>query len=524
MLGQLSSYFPFPNRKDLMSLSTINEADAPKKLKRWFKSEQISLKTSDIDGAKPYLRGYEFINKPDFINFTEDIDRTKPARLHQPLNKPYFSLMTHDIDKATPKKGEFITTRIGTNPLQPVYNLPSFEIRPVTPPKFVRDQIAIDDIKGTKPEKYFKWAQRDNMNVRDIEGAKPKPERHLVKPNFMDTRDITKSDSSISNRVTNPLDPEYIVKNEEGKVMPYGFVDGSKPRKLIKTEIEVHRSNLNTDDIDGARPGTVGVLVRERRQQKDGIGINDIDKSQSGSLKRGISTNRKTNPLNPVYTWQTEEVNQEANLPVNEASKKPGYKRCEENFWGVTPSPSTKPSARPHTAAPQVATHTIDPDFTRNLNKFYLASPTGTPAVMEQELKINTEKFFNNSGSKDINPNSPINNLPLINKQRPPIPRVDLQSEEYQKNSAAFFDAQSNGSLHSNNNSSESKRLYSAGSRPKSSLSIDQKNYKFGLSRADIGRPSDNILSQTEAKAGTPVSRPRPMSSISRSSYNSSQK
>ena len=49
--------------------------------------------------------------------------------------------MTRDIDKADPKKDGFITNRIGTNPLIPVYELPHFETKPYTPPKFIRDNI-----------------------------------------------------------------------------------------------------------------------------------------------------------------------------------------------------------------------------------------------------------------------------------------------------------------------------------------------------------------------------------------------
>jgi hypothetical protein len=41
-------------------------------------------------------------------------------------------------------------------------------------PRFIRDNMNIDDIKGSKPkvERYLKT--RDNYNVSDIQGAKPK--------------------------------------------------------------------------------------------------------------------------------------------------------------------------------------------------------------------------------------------------------------------------------------------------------------------------------------------------------------
>jgi len=40
-------------------------------------------------------------------------------------------------------KGTIITSR-HTNPLNPVYKLPTVEIKPPTPPKFLRDSIRVD--------------------------------------------------------------------------------------------------------------------------------------------------------------------------------------------------------------------------------------------------------------------------------------------------------------------------------------------------------------------------------------------
>ena len=76
--------------------------------------------------------------------------------MHQQLNKPNYNLTTKDIEKAYPTKTGFESKRIGTNPLNPVYQLPKFEINPSTPPKFIRDNINIFDIDGTKPEIYYK--------------------------------------------------------------------------------------------------------------------------------------------------------------------------------------------------------------------------------------------------------------------------------------------------------------------------------------------------------------------------------
>jgi len=48
---------------------------------------------------------------------------------------------------------KFTTTRIGGDPLNPQYKVPVVEKRPVTPPRFVRDHMEIDDIDGARPKK-----------------------------------------------------------------------------------------------------------------------------------------------------------------------------------------------------------------------------------------------------------------------------------------------------------------------------------------------------------------------------------
>lgn len=44
----------------------------------------------------------------------------------------------------------------------------------MTPPKFIRDQIANDDIDGAKPVKKRHYETRDILSVSDIDGAKTK--------------------------------------------------------------------------------------------------------------------------------------------------------------------------------------------------------------------------------------------------------------------------------------------------------------------------------------------------------------
>jgi len=90
------------------------------------------------------------------------------------LNKPEYNLTNADIEKSKPNYIKFSTTRLASNPLNPVYKLSEVEYRPPTPPKFIRDQISNQDIDGAHPKKAKYYETRNLMDVKDIDGAKAK--------------------------------------------------------------------------------------------------------------------------------------------------------------------------------------------------------------------------------------------------------------------------------------------------------------------------------------------------------------
>lgn len=154
--------YPALNRKDLMSLSTINQFKDGQKTttKKFLSNRQTNnnLYTLDIEGifpfyaysifqigAQPKLFGSKAINKPDLQNYNADIEGTCPRQLHMQLEKPEYNLATDDIKGTKPNvMKDTIKTIRTTNPLVPEYNLPKVEPRPPTPPKFLRDTIKID--------------------------------------------------------------------------------------------------------------------------------------------------------------------------------------------------------------------------------------------------------------------------------------------------------------------------------------------------------------------------------------------
>ena len=61
-----------------------------------------------------------------------------------------------------------------SNPLNPQYELARVETRPITPPKFIRDQMSIDDIEGARSKQdWHKTAKTKEINkIDDIEGTR----------------------------------------------------------------------------------------------------------------------------------------------------------------------------------------------------------------------------------------------------------------------------------------------------------------------------------------------------------------
>ena len=149
--------FPMPGRTETMSLSVINQKrDGERTNKNKFYSHRHhnqALETKDISGAQPKLWGSKETTKPEFQNTNWDIDRSGPRALHIGLNKPEYNLTNNDIEGSQPKCVKFNSTRQGHDPLNPKYQLAQVEMRPNTPPKFLRDNIGHDDIEGSKPKK-----------------------------------------------------------------------------------------------------------------------------------------------------------------------------------------------------------------------------------------------------------------------------------------------------------------------------------------------------------------------------------
>lgn len=178
-------------------------------------------------------------------------------------------MQAKDIEGASPNCVKFKTKRSGLDPLNPRYNLPQVEFRPITPPKYIRDAMEINDIEGARPRKHkiIQYETRDIMKIDDIHGThanlRHKPRARSPGFDSFDYSDITKN-KFVSSRITNPLNPTYMVRVENEELIEIGEVAGSKPTTLPPQKKDPNlqpSSSLITSDIAGATAGTKNMGV-----------------------------------------------------------------------------------------------------------------------------------------------------------------------------------------------------------------------------------------------------------------------
>ena len=153
---------------------------------------------------------------------TDDIQGAKPKSLYSPyINKPVYSNTTAGIDKSSPQSSHLKTNRI-VNPLTPEYKLPSSPLQEPFMRKFLRNSLDVSDIQGTSSYRLLRNVIRNPLDVSDIIKTK---------------------------RITNPLNPEYIIRESDNKLISYGEIPGSTPKTLINVNQKPHTRNLDVTDI-----------------------------------------------------------------------------------------------------------------------------------------------------------------------------------------------------------------------------------------------------------------------------------
>lgn len=312
--------YPPAQRANTMSLQSIEKAGSSLKLGR--RQNPAALKVDDIPGAqasssKVGLRK-RLLNRPELFG-CDDIAGTAPSRLiPQVVNRPNeFNMSNMDIEGSRPRRTELRTQRV-TDPVNPRYNLPSFQQAPLPVPEQRNVTNQIDDIPGTRSKTALtsKLAARDTFNVDDIEGARadstlPARMRANGKDRTMDNPSINfnKPEVFATNRCTNPLSPRYKV-GIPGGTSPddwegIGHIPGNhpKPAKAAR-KADVNMLSLRTDDVQGAYPSSAIPGPDGRKVFRNPVDISDIHAAHPQGNHTAFhykDTQRHLDPMNPDY-------------------------------------------------------------------------------------------------------------------------------------------------------------------------------------------------------------------------------
>jgi hypothetical protein len=156
---------------ETLSLASVGPSTLPRVVKTEFQ-QRITNYIDDIDGATYKNKLNNFYNKqlPDLV-ISENHDKKILFRGNRPN-----SFDNSDIEGARYRTTDKMkSTNRHINPLEPEYNLSKVFIRTPTPPKFIRDTMRHDDIKGSSPPPLYKYNIRESLKIHDIEGTKTKP-------------------------------------------------------------------------------------------------------------------------------------------------------------------------------------------------------------------------------------------------------------------------------------------------------------------------------------------------------------
>eukprot|EP00899_Mesostigma_viride_P011667 jgi/Mesvir1/20500/Mv12386-RA.1 len=226
----------------------------------------------------------------------DEIPGIHPARLiPERTNRPDF---THNVEDITGRKSMRKSSSRQTNPVEPVYILPSYKDEPPyyeTP--FLRDTLQIDDIEGTRTVVKSPKVRDLNMAVRDIEGAyKGWAPRHRA--NFgSNVRDLNLDVADINARKPALVRPRTPIEEH---------IPGSRPhpwtRQRASGEVDLAMRN---DDIEGAHPlSPTATLLARRAAFRDANG----EPASPSSPPSADNASRPRMPLEQLRSVRQENV------------------------------------------------------------------------------------------------------------------------------------------------------------------------------------------------------------------------
>ncbi len=138
---------------------------------------------------------------------------------------------------------------------------------------------------------------------------KPKDQLQDTRRDKFNVRDINTDCMFVSHRVTDVMDPTYRWQDQEQGQPNEKYSDPQEFKSKRRHPLGVNKRNdLNVfvGDIDGTKANSFydrQYFMARRRQDKDPIRVADIDRARASSLVKGLRTERRTNPLAPMYQY-----------------------------------------------------------------------------------------------------------------------------------------------------------------------------------------------------------------------------
>eukprot|EP00928_Gymnodinium_smaydae_P007437 TRINITY_DN12670_c0_g1_i1.p1 TRINITY_DN12670_c0_g1~~TRINITY_DN12670_c0_g1_i1.p1 ORF type:complete len:380 (+),score=43.63 TRINITY_DN12670_c0_g1_i1:79-1140(+) len=167
---------PAFNREDTMYLDSVRPRDLPRGRLTFPKDVHLSLETADIAGARTpaHAAGRLFLTP---ATPRETIPGSTVRKIYPEVNRVTdFSLKTEDLPRAKSCAVQLKTGRC-VNPLEPEYQLPSYQLVPEPPVRQMIHEGQPRDTLSFKGEATARILERnharDPNEHRDIEGSQP---------------------------------------------------------------------------------------------------------------------------------------------------------------------------------------------------------------------------------------------------------------------------------------------------------------------------------------------------------------
>lgn len=312
-----------PESKRAMGFDVIERAGS-KHVKRSERDTRFS--THDIPRAQPGYPWKQFTNKPD-LSLLGEIKGSKPVPLYSQLRREIdFSLRTDDIEYCQPR-GYFVQSR-KTSPLDPEYKLPScipcepYIVKYSGAPS---STLYCDDIEASRPRQLIPSVARLPKEHVALSTSNTRGRQRPAGAEYPDSlivNDILAGPfHKAVIRNTNPLEPVYKLEQSKLKtiyhawdndvaVEPLKSVVCGPIEKSSPTEFPYWRNSKPARDNKEAVPGSNSQrfvanrpfnMYSSDRKPNVSENITDIPGAQADTLRRGLRTNRCTDPLEPQY-------------------------------------------------------------------------------------------------------------------------------------------------------------------------------------------------------------------------------